>query len=533
MKDAVQLLASGPFQFPDHFVRGWRQTMAHEAPVAVVHLALDKAVADQPVHDASQCRRRDLEALGEHACGRSFVLADEEKDAELGHCQPQAGPGLEAAGVGSYDGPGQEVEGLFELIDVMVQSLYPEQIFPEWQQSTTWGGRTNCDVTITPVNEFESTTENEALKRAIIARIERDGPITFRDFMEMALYAPNLGYYTSRREKMGRSGDYVTSPEVSPIFGAMIGRQVREMWQALGRPAVFDVVEAGAGNGTLCRDILRWSRRAAPDFHAGICYTILETSAALTDRQRETVEAEGLAESVGWRTEFPEAVEGCILSNELLDALPVHRVAVRDGALREVYVASDGAGFREELGPLSTTEIDAYFGRLGILPGEGCYAEVNLAAPAWIHSAARALRCGFLVTFDYGYEANDLYAPWRTRGTLLCFYRHNPSEDPFARIGRQDMTSHVDFTTVRRAGEEACLRTLGLVPQSEFLMNLGLPDALPAIGEGETNLEEYYVRRRAVVELVDPAGLGRIKVLVQAKGVGEVVLTGLRGGNDA
>lgn len=379
------------------------------------------------------------------------------------------------------------------------------------------------------MNEFESPTENEALKGAILARIEREGPITFWDFMEMALYAPNLGYYTSRREKIGRSGDYVTSPEVSPIFGAMAGRQLREMWEALGRPAVFDAVEAGAGNGTLCRDILRWSRRAAPAFHAGLRYTIVETSAALVDRQRECLTAEGLAESVGWQADFPEAVEGCILSNELLDALPVHRVVCQEGALREVYVASDGAAFREELRPLSTPEIESYFGRLGLLPGEGCYAEVNLAAPAWMRSAARSLRRGFLVTFDYGYEAGELYAPWRSRGTLLCFYRHNPGEDPYTRIGRQDITSHIDFTTVRRAGEEAGLRTLSLVRQSEFLMNLGLPDALPAIGEGETNLEEYYVRRRAVVELVDPAGLGRIKVLVQAKDVGAVALTGLRG----
>lgn len=363
---------------------------------------------------------------------------------------------------------------------------------------------------------------------AILARIEREGRITFRDFMEMALYAPELGYYTSRREQIGRSGDYVTSPAVSPIFGAMIGRQLREMWERLEGPPAFHVVEAGAGNGTLCRDVLRWSRGAAPGFHDRLRYTIIETSDALTDRQRERVEAEGLAAKVDWRTDFPEATEGCIVSNELLDAMPLHRVVLHDGGLREVYVSSDGGAFREEFGPLSTAEIDAYFQRLGVLPGEGCYAEVNLAAPAWMRLAGQALRRGFVLTFDYGYEAAELYAPWRTRGTFLCFYRHNPSDDPYARIGRQDMTSHVDFTTVRRAGEESGLSTLGIVPQSEFLMNLGLPDALPAIGEGETNLEEYYVRRRAVVELVDPAGLGRIKALVQAKNVGEAALTGLR-----
>ena len=383
------------------------------------------------------------------------------------------------------------------------------------------------------VKEFETPGENEALKGAVRARIEREGPITFHDFMEMTLYAPGLGYYTSRREKIGRSGDYVTSPEVSPIFGAIIGRQLREMWEAIDRPPTFDAVEAGAGNGTLCRDILRWARRAAPGFQDALRYIIVETSDALTGRQRETIEAEGLQATVEWRTELPEAVEGCILSNELLDAMPVHRVMVQEDTLREVYVGWDSAAFREELGQASTPEIENYFTRLGLRPGEGCYAEVNLAAASWMSASALALRRGFLLTFDYGYEATELYAPWRSAGTLLCFYRHNPSDDPYVRIGRQDMTSHVDFTTIRRAGEEAGLSTLGLPPQSEFLMNLGLPDALPAIGEGETNLEEYYIRRRAVVELVDPAGLGRIKVLAQARGVGDVDLTGFRGAKDA
>lgn len=383
------------------------------------------------------------------------------------------------------------------------------------------------------MNEFESASENETLKEAIIARIEREGRVTFRDYMEMALYAPHIGYYTSRREKIGRSGDYVTSPEVSPIFGAMVGRQLREMWDALGQPAAFEVLEAGAGTAALCRDIIRWARRAAPAFHDALRCTIVEASDAPAERQRETIDSEGLSDKVQWQDELPREIEGCILSNELLDAMPVHRVAVEGGGLREVYVTWDGGSFREELDALSTPAITAYFDRLGLLPGPGCQAEVNLAAFDWMRGAAAALHRGFVVTFDYGYEAADLYAPWRRHGTFLCFHHHNPGDDPYARIGRQDMTSHVDFTSIRRAGEEAGLRTLGLVPQSEFLMNLGLPDALPAIGEGETNLEEYYIRRRAVVELVDPAALGRIKVLVQARDVGDVEITGLRGAGGA
>jgi SAM-dependent MidA family methyltransferase len=143
--------------------------------------------------------------------------------------------------------------------------------------------------------------------------------------------------------------------------------------------------------------------------------------------------------------------------------------------------------------------------------------------------AGHALRRGFVLAFDYGFEARDLYAPWRTDGTLLCFYRHNPSVDPYARLGRQDITSHVDFTTLRQAADEVGLQTLALVSQSEFLTNLGIGEALAPPGEGDVNLEEFYARRRAVSELVDPTALGRIRVLVMTKGVERPRLTGLKG----
>ena len=201
--------------------------------------------------------------------------------------------------------------------------------------------------------------------------------------------------------------------------------------------------------------------------------------------------------------------------------------------MSEVFVGWTGVRFGEELGPPSTREIEAYFRRLGLTPGEGCRAEVNPAAAEWMRTAGRALRRGFVLTLDYGYEADELYAPWRTEGTLLCFYRHNPSTDPYARLGRQDITCHVDFTSLRQAGEEAGLLTLALLSQSEFLINLGISEALSPPREGEVNLEEYYARRRAVSELVDPAGLGRIRVLIQSKGVEAAHLTGLEGSANA
>ena len=375
--------------------------------------------------------------------------------------------------------------------------------------------------------EFETATENAALKQSLVARIKTHGPITFRDFMEAALYHPQHGYYHSRRQKMGRAGDYLTSPEVSPAFGVLVGRQLREMWQAMGTPHRFAVVEAGAGTGVLCRDILRWAGRHAPDFRHALAYNIVEVSDALVERQRAALADEG--GGVQWSAGLQDGVEGCVLTNELLDSFAVHRVSVQGRELMEVFVGWDGARFVEELRPPSTPEIEAYFRRLGLMPGEGCRAEVNLAAPEWLRAAGRALRRGFVLTFDYGYEARDLYAPWRTDGTLLCFYRHNPSGDPYARLGRQDITSHVDFTTLRQAAEEAGLQTLPLVSQGEFLTNLGIAEALAPPGEGDVNLEELYARKRAVSELLDPAALGRIRVSVMAKGVEGRYLRGLEG----
>ena len=375
-------------------------------------------------------------------------------------------------------------------------------------------------------DEFEAATENSALKRAIISRIESEGPITFRDFMEMALYHPGLGYYTCDRPKMDRDGDYLTSPELSPLFGAMIGRQLHELWETMGSPSRFDVVEAGAGTGALARDILSWAHRAAPEFATAVRYQIVEVSAELRRAQLIRLQAEGLSEQARWSAELPASVAGCILSNELLDAMPVRRVLLQNGRLREVCVAWDGVAFGEELHD-PPPDVVAHFDQLGLLPGEGCHAEVNLEAPKWVENAAHSLERGFHLTLDYGHEADELYASWRTNGTLLCFYRHNPSTDPYARIGRQDMTAHVDFTSIRRAGEEAGLVTLGLTSQSQFLSNLGITEAL-RLPEGSTDIEEHFARRRAVMELLDPGGLGRIRVLVQAKGVGDVLLTGLK-----
>ena len=383
-------------------------------------------------------------------------------------------------------------------------------------------------------NEFPSATESEELKAAIRERIAAEGRIPFRQFMAVALYHPQHGYYSSPRQRMGRHGDYLTSPEAHPIFGSLVAKQLCQMWQAMGEPQPFTVVEMGAGSGLLARDILAWAGRRAPEFFQALEYRLIEVNEWLVEDQRRLLrQVDASLAKTSWLPSLEaiaaESVSGCFLSNEIIDSFPVHRVAVRDGQLHELYVGWQEERFVESLGPPSTPLLQEYFHRLGLLPGEGCSAEVNLEALEWTKAVANALSRGFVLTFDYGYPAEELYAPWRKDGTLLCFYRHNPSTDPYARLGRQDMTSHVDFTSLVQAGREHGLEPLGLTSQSRFLAALGIAAGLERQSEGEPPLEEYYARRRAVTELIDPAGLGRIKVLIQAKGVGQPKLWGLEG----
>jgi SAM-dependent MidA family methyltransferase len=363
--------------------------------------------------------------------------------------------------------------------------------------------------------------ENAVLKDIIASRIRRDGPIAFSDLMALALYEPAHGYYVN----CDPARDYQSSPNVHPIFGACIAQQVAEMWRLMGSPARFDLLEAGAGSGRLAADVAASLRNREPALFAGLRLSLQDVTYGLRPPEIEIAGLpEGRLQIMG---ELPEAgsIEGCVLSNELLDAFPVRRVRVEGGLLRELRVGLEGETLVDVAGEPSA-EVSCYFENLGLLPGEGCEAEVNLEAPRWMARAAAVLRRGYVLTFDYGYDAASLYAPWRKRGTFLTFYRHTSGDDPYVRLGRQDMTASVDFTTLIRAGEEAGLTTLGLAGQAEFLSGLGIGEAL-AQRPDPARLEAYYALRRAVVELTDPTGLGRIKVLVQGKGVPYATPAGL------
>jgi SAM-dependent MidA family methyltransferase len=380
-------------------------------------------------------------------------------------------------------------------------------------------------VTARVSDDFASITESSPLVAELRARIDREGPITFRDFMDAALYHPKHGYYRTNAAVTTARGDYVTSPEVHPVFGALVGRQVSEFWQAIGAPSRFTVVEQGAGRGLLARDILRWAGVAAPDFCAALRYEIVEPADALRNAQQSAIEQLGVPVDVRWSADLPPRIEGCLLTNELIDAFPVHRVVRQGDELREVYVTYDVDRFTDHLGPLSTEAISGYFQALDVRPGEGCFAEVNLEAPRWIADVASRVHRGFVLTFDYGYEAPDLYAPWRRDGTLVCSYRQTASSNPYQRIGKQDITASVDLTTLRRAGEAAGLTAIGSTEQSVFLQRLGITEALASVA-ANPDLEEYFARRNVVLDLIDPARLGRIKVLLQSKGVERSLFAG-------
>jgi SAM-dependent MidA family methyltransferase len=285
----------------------------------------------------------------------------------------------------------------------------------------------------------------------------------------------------------------------------------------MGRPAPFEVVEPGAGRGLLARDLIAWAQNREPAFASALRYLIVEPAHSLRAEQGHTLG--DLASTVTWRDDLPHAIDGVVVSNELIDAFPVHRVK-RDGdALREIFVATGGDRFVDRPQTPSTPEIVRYFDDLGLAPGDGCVAEVNLEAPRWITRVAGALRRGYVLTFDYGYEAEDLYAPWRRDGTLVCFYRQSASSDPYQRVGRQDITTSVDFTTLRRTGAAAGLRAEGFTDQASFLTRMGIGEGVAAAGNGASaQIEEYFARRNVALDLIDPARLGRIKVLLQAKG---------------
>ena len=272
------------------------------------------------------------------------------------------------------------------------------------------------------------------LRELIVERIRSRGPQTAAAFMELALYHPTLGYYSHLGSRTGRTGDFFTSVNVGPQFGALLATQLHEMYRLLGagRVAGFDVVEVGAANGQLARDLLDTAETLFPDMYASIRLTLVETSARGRDLHTETLghHAERLTDSVAT---LPDRIFGVIFANELLDALPTHAVAMTDSGLREIYIDLDGECFVERTGPPSSPALRRYLDRLDVSLRPGWRGEVNLAAVDWIQGAARRLTQGFVILVDYGHSASELYSGSHDTGTLTTFGRHlvdTPEQDP-------------------------------------------------------------------------------------------------------
>lgn len=382
---------------------------------------------------------------------------------------------------------------------------------------------------------------NPALCHAIAQQImeQPQQRISFADFMALALYHPQHGYYATNQVNIGVRGDFFTAPHLGRDFGEMLAEQLVEMWQILGQPQPYMLIEMGAGQGLLAGDILRYLQHQHPDCLAAVQYIIIEKASGLIAEQKRLLQRfldQGI--DLSWRTweEIPaNSLVGCCFSNELVDAFPVHRVMVQDGELREIYVTleqppgtADLPIFQEEVGDLSTAELADYF-KLIDLPfpsaahEDGYHTEINLDALGWIKTVSDRIQRGYLLTIDYGYPASRYYSAARSQGTLQCYYQHAHHNDPYRHVGYQDITAHVDFTALEAQGQRWDLDKVGATQQALFLMALGLGDRIAALSEvsASTPLQEVLRRRQALHELINPMGLGNFNVLIQSKGLSE------------
>ena len=367
------------------------------------------------------------------------------------------------------------------------------------------------------------------LAALLAERIRRFGPITFAEYMRECLYHPVHGYYSQPEAR--RFADYYTSVDVHPIFGRLLARQFAEMWELLGHPSEFWLVEAAAGTGRLAGQILDFTREKLPDFYRALRYVVVERSPARCDQMAERLAAHVAAGHCMVSMEIPAKIPvGCVFSNELLDALPVHRVLQENGELREIFVICHREGFAEEPMPPSTCAIGEYFAAQKIALMEGQQAEAGLEACDWIMEVGRRLEHGFVLTIDYGHEAQDLFDAHHMAGTALAYAKHRASEEFYAAPGEQDLTAHVNFTALKMWGERSGLEPLGLVSQTAFLLALGQANEFADLYD-EGMDETARVRARLQLKtLIYPEGMGeRFQVLVQQKGVRGARLTGLSG----
>lgn len=355
------------------------------------------------------------------------------------------------------------------------------------------------------------------------------GWIPFARYMELALYAPGLGYYSGGARKFGPGGDFITAPELTPLFGQALAAQVEQVMRA-SAPAL---IEVGAGTGLLAADLLLELERrdCLPER-----YGILELSGELRERQFDTLadKAPNLAARVQWLDALPERFAGAVVANEVLDVMPVHLVVSRAEGLfeRGVAIAADAAGVRRLCWadvPAAGAVAEGARALALPVPQSGEYVtELNLAGKAWVAAWAERLQAGALLLIDYGYPRAEYYLPSRSGGTLLCYYRHHAHGDPFLWPGLNDITAFVDFTAVAEAGFEAGLDVQGYTTQAQFLFNCGVLECLERRGARES--ADYIRAARAVQRLTAPQEMGELfKVIALSRAIDGPLLGFVRG----
>ena len=391
-------------------------------------------------------------------------------------------------------------------------------------------GDYNVEMMDLPRPEEEALAVSRALTRAIAQRIEHAGGwIGFDAFMAAALYEPGFGYYTGNSRKFGRGGDFVTAPELSPLFGACVAAQCAQWLESA--PGV--IVEFGAGTGMLAAHVLNELARLGIE---DVGYQIIELSAPLRAVQRHTIETlapQALAR-VSWLDELPERIDGVVIANEVLDAIPVRRfvcdgprVLERGVALREEPGAADDP-FAPAFGWADRPADQGFDEQVRCAlarsrwpdeeRGPGYESELGEQAQAWVETVGARIGCGAMLLIDYGFPAGEFFHPQRSAGTIACHYRHRVHFDPFVLPGLQDVTSHVDFSAIAAGAENAGLAPLGYTSQANFLLNAGLLDRLALMPQGEPLA---HARQTQAVQVpVSEAGMGELfKVIAFGRGV--------------
>jgi SAM-dependent MidA family methyltransferase len=371
----------------------------------------------------------------------------------------------------------------------------------------------------------DGTSESSPLAALLQNKIRRHGPVQFSWFMEQALYHPEFGYYTSTRHRIGRTGDFYTNVSVGRVYGQLLAFQVIEMWKLLGMPRDFSVVEEGAEDGQLALDILSAIDEESTEAAADIRYTIVEPTFSKQQRQRARLEPQ-FGGKLSWLTALADLVPvtGAFISNEFVDAMPVHVVEYRNGRWSELLVEHSGEHFVFAPSRVDKPELKQALEKLPVPACSPYRTEVNLGADPWIQAIAGKLNRGFILIVDYGYPRLEYYGPERTAGTLSCYSRHRRTYNPLERPGEIDITAHVDFTSLAEAADQAALCIAGYTDQHHFIIGAAEARlrALERVVEAQGLTRAHSGFLRACRTLMHPGNMGMaFKFLLLTKGVAE------------